>query len=88
MSWVLGHQRNSFQDEVSYVESPRLHHCIILPSHEVLVPCCSFICVCPYLVYQIEVQTELFLIILILIHCHPVVGHVHFRRYDCLASIG
>ena len=88
MSWVLGFQRNFLQDEVSYVESPWLHHRIMLPSHEVLVPCRSFICVCPYLVYEIEVQTELFLIILILIYRHPVVRHVHFGRYNYLASIG
>ena len=87
MSWVLGCQRNFLQDEVSYVESPWLHHHIMLPSYEVFVPYRSFICVCPYLVYEIEVQTELFLIILILIHRHPVVGHMHFCRYNYLASI-
>ena len=88
MSWVLGCQRNFLQDEVSYVESSWLYHRIILPSHEVFVPCHSFIYICPYLVYEIEVQTELFLITLILIHRHLVVGYVHFCRYNCLASIG
>ena len=88
MSRVLGCQRNFLQDEVSYVESPRLHHRIIFHSHEVFVPCYSFLCIRPYLVYEIEVQTELFLIILILIHRHPVVGHVHLYRYNYLTSIG
>ena len=88
MSWVFGCQRNFLQDEVSNVESPWFHHRIMLPSHEVFVLCYSFICIYPYLVYEIEVQMELFLIILVLIHRHLVVGHVHFSRYNCLASIG
>ena len=88
MSWVLGCQRNFLQDEVSNVESLRLNHRIMLPSHEVFVPFRSFLCVCPYLVYEIEVQTELFLVILVLIHRHPMVGHVYLYRYNCLAPIG
>ena len=88
MSWVLGCQRNFLQDEVSNVESPWLYHRIMLPSYEVFVSCHSFLCVCPYLVYEIEVQTELFLIILVLIHRHPMVGHMYLCRYDCLASKG
>ena len=55
MSWVLGCQRNFLQDEVSYVESSWLYHRIILPSHEIFVPCRSFICVYYYPVYEIEV---------------------------------
>ena len=88
MNWVLGCQRNFLQDEVSDVETPRLNHRIMLPSHEIFVPCRSFLYVCPYLIYDIEVQTELFLIILVLIHRHPMVGHVYFCRYNCLAPIG
>ena len=88
MSWVLGCQRNPFQDEVSYVEPPWLYHCIILPSHKVFVLGHPVFCVHPYLIYQIKVQTELLLVILILIHCHPMVGHVHFCKYDYLTSIG
>ena len=88
MSWVLGCQRNFLQDEVSNVESSRLNHRIMLPNHEIFVPYRSFLCVCPYLVYEIEVQTELFFIILVLIHRHPMVGHMYLCRYDCLASIG
>ena len=88
MSWVLGCQRNFLQDEVSNVESPRLNHRIMLPSHEIFVPCRSFLYICPYLVYEIEVQTELFLVILVLIHRHPMVGHVYLCRYNCLAPIG
>ena len=87
MSWVLGCQRNFLQDEVSNVESPRLHHHIMLPSHEIFVPCRSFLYVRPYLVYEVEVSTELFLVIIVLIHRHPVVGHVYLCRYNCLASI-
>ena len=88
MSWVFGSQRDLSQDKISYVETPWLHHCIILPGHEVLVLCCPVLCICPYLVYQIEVQTELLLIILVLIYHHPVIGHMYFYRYDCFASIG
>ena len=87
MSWVLGCQRNFLKDEVSNVEMPWLHHRIMLPSHEVFVLCYSFICICPYLVYEIEVQTELLSIILFLIHHDPMIGYVHFCKYDCFASI-
>ena len=45
------------------------------------------LCIHPYLVYKIKVQTELLSIILILIHYHSVIGHVHFYKYDCFASI-
>ena len=45
MSWVFGCQRDLFQDKISYVETPWLHHCIILPSHEVFVPCCPMLCI-------------------------------------------
>ena len=51
MSWVFGCQRDLFQDEISYVETPWFHHCIILPSHEVFVLCCPVLCIYPYLVY-------------------------------------
>ena len=67
MSWVFGCQRDLSQDKISYVELPWLHHCIILPSHEVLVLCYPMLYICPYLVYQIEVQAELLLIIFVLI---------------------
>ena len=87
MSWVLGCQRDLFQDEIPYVETPWLHHCIILPSHEAFVLCSLLLCVHPYLVYEIKVQTELLLIILILICHYPVIGHVHLCRYDYFASI-
>ena len=46
------------------------------------------LCVYPYLIYQIEVQTELLIIILVLIHHHPVIGHMYFYKYDCVTSIG
>ena len=49
MSGILNCQRNPFQDEVSYVESPWLYHCVILPSHKVFVPCRPLFYVCPYL---------------------------------------
>ena len=44
ISQVFGCQRDLFHHckclgPISYVETPWLHHCIILPSHEVFVPC-------------------------------------------------
>ena len=88
MSWVSGCQGDPFKDEVSNVEVPGLHHCIILPSHEVFVSCCSLFCVHSYLINKIKVEAELFFILLVLILHHPVVSHEHFRRYDRFASIG
>ena len=87
MRWVLGCQRDLLQDEIPYVETHWLHHCIILPSHEVFVLRCPMLCIHPYLVYKIKVQTELLSIIFFLIHHHLVIGQVHFYRHDCFASI-
>ena len=88
MSWVSGCQGDPFKDEVSNVEAPGLHHCIKLPSHKAFVSCCSLLCVHLYLVNKIKVETELFFILLVLVLHHPVVSHMHFRRYDCFTSIG
>ena len=88
MSWVSGRQGDPFKDEVSDVEAPGLHHCIILPSYEAFVSCCSLFCVHSHLINKIKIETELFFILLVLILHHPVVSHKHFRRYDCFTSIG
>ena len=88
MSWVFGCQGDPFKDEVSNVEAPGLHHCIILPSHKALVSYCSLLCVHPYLVNKIKVETELFFILLVLVLHHPVVSHMHFCRHDYFTSIG
>ena len=66
---------------------PKFHHCIILSIHEVFIPCCPLLCIHPHLVYQIKVQAELFLVILVLILHYPVIGHMYFCRYDCFTSV-
>ena len=87
ISWIFGCQRDPFQNKVSYVETPRFHYCIILPSHEVLIPYCPLLCVQPHLVYQIQIQAQLFLVILVLILHYLVIGQMYFCRYNCFTSI-
>ena len=87
MRWVLSCQRDLLQDEIPYVETSWLHHCIILPSHEVLVLHRPTLCIHPDFVNEIKIQTELLSVIFLLIHQHPMVGYVYFCRYNCFASI-
>ena len=88
MGRVFGGQRNPFKDEIPNVEAPRFHHGIILLCHKIFVPHYSLLCVHPHLIYKIEVQMKLFFVFFILILHHPVIGHVHFCRYNCLTSVG
>ena len=87
MRWVLGCQRDLLQDEIPYVETSWLYHCITLSGHKVLVLRCPTLCIHLDFVYKIKVQTELLNVILLLIHHHPMIDHVHFCRYNCFASI-
>ena len=85
---VFGGQRNPFKDEIPNVEAPGFHHGIILLCHKILVPHCSLLYVHPHLLNKIKVQMKLFFVSFILILHHPVIGYVHFCRYNCLTFIG
>ena len=88
MNWVFSCQEDHFKDEVPNVEALGFHHGIILLGHEIFVPCYSLLYIHPYLVNKIEVKTKLFVVFLILILHHTVVGHVYFCRYDWFTLIG
>ena len=84
---ILSYSHYLPQNKVSDLEVSVFEFGVVVLCHEVLVSCQPLLSCCPDLVYQVKLQANGFIILILVIILHLVAYEHHFCWDDCLASV-